>query len=103
MSNSSPALSTANLAFVESLYDRFLEDPNSVPEDFRRFFESEHPRSERVRIGPSFKPRSLFDSAGTPAPAAAPSGAHVNGGAPAVNGAVHVNGSGNGAGTNGRT
>ena len=33
MSNSSPAISTANLAFVEGLYGRYLEDPSSVPED----------------------------------------------------------------------
>jgi 2-oxoglutarate dehydrogenase E1 component len=68
MSNSLPVINTANLAFVESLYGQFLEDPNSVPEDFRRFFESEAPADAGVRIGPSFTPRSLFDAAG-PAPA----------------------------------
>src|SRR5690606_3730704 len=63
MSNSSPAISAANLAFVESLYGQFLEDPTSVPEDFRRYFESEHPAAAGVRIGPSFTARSLFSAA----------------------------------------
>ena len=114
MSNSSPAISTANLAFVESLYGRFLEDPNSVPEDFRRYFESEHPASAGVRIGPSFTARSLFDSVGsgagaasTPnasAPSAATNGSHArpaapkNGNGAAANGVSPANGSnGNGS------
>jgi 2-oxoglutarate dehydrogenase E1 component len=103
MSNSSPALSTANLAFVESLYGRFLEDPNSVPEDFRRYFETEHPAQQSVRIGPSFAARSLFDPGGsvsTPASAGARSeasaphnnGAHAHGSA-AHGSAAHANGS----------
>jgi 2-oxoglutarate dehydrogenase E1 component len=104
MSNSLPAISAANLAFVESLYGQFLEDPASVPEDFRRFFESEHPAAGGVRIGPSFTARSLFDTTGsTPAsPSAASNGSHaaragtsygangVNGSGPSTNG--HANG-----------
>jgi 2-oxoglutarate dehydrogenase E1 component len=98
MSNSSPAISTANLAFVESLYGRFLEDPNSVPEDFRRYFESEHPAAAGVRIGPSFTARSLFDVAG--APGANPAGANhggVNGGTGQGRPASARNGSANGS------
>src|SRR5690606_1917885 len=64
-STSLRVLSTANLAFVETLYGRYLEDPDSVREDFRRYFEAEHPRTANVRIGPSFSPRSLFDPAGS--------------------------------------
>ena len=60
MSNSSPAISTANLAFVESLYGRFLEDPNSVPGDPPVLLQSEHPADAGVRIGPSFTARSLL-------------------------------------------
>src|SRR5262245_704275 len=65
MSNSSPVLGTDNLAFVELLYSRYVEDPNSVPEDFRRYFESEHPGNGSVRLGPSFAARSLFDPTGS--------------------------------------
>src|SRR5262245_6551699 len=101
MSNSSTVINTANLAFVESLYGRFLEDPNSVPEDFRRYFESEHPASAGVRIGPSFSARSLFDALGPgPAPAA-PSAPAVNGSharpARPTNGSNGVNGHANGS------
>jgi 2-oxoglutarate dehydrogenase E1 component len=100
MSNSSLAISTANLAFVESLYGQYLEDPNSVPEDFRRYFESEHPAVAGVRIGPSFAARSLFDIGGEVGPNAGVSNG-PNGGSvrppslrPPVNGP-------NGGGTNG--
>jgi 2-oxoglutarate dehydrogenase E1 component len=79
MSNSSPALSTANLAFVESLYGRFLEDPNSVPEDFRRYFESEHPAEQSVRIGPSFSAQSLFNPGGATAASQQTLASHQNG------------------------
>ncbi|HKO93367.1 MAG TPA: 2-oxoglutarate dehydrogenase E1 component [Polyangiaceae bacterium] len=91
MSNTSPVLGTANLAFVESLYSRYLEDPNSVPEDFRRYFEAEHPASGNVRIGPSFAAHSLFDPTGSasihvsvprgPSPSNGANGASSNGGA----------------------
>ena len=107
MSNSSPVINAANLAFVESLYGRFLEDPTSVPEDFRRYFESEHPAAAGVRIGPSFSARSLFDSLGSvPAapPAAASNGSHARP-ARATNGTNgtngHVNGNGAAALSNG--
>jgi 2-oxoglutarate dehydrogenase E1 component len=110
MSNSSPAISTANLAFVESLYGRFLEDPNSVPEDFRRYFESEHPAAAGVRIGPSFTARSLFsDGGGFASGTAASSATNGNGShaasaksatARAGKGAGNVNGNG-GANGNG--
>jgi len=36
---SSAALSGANAAFIEDLYEAFLADPDSVPEDWRRRFE----------------------------------------------------------------
>jgi len=79
MSNSSPVLGTDNLAFVELLYSRFLEDPNSVPEDFRLYFENEHPATNgSVRLGPSFTAASLFDPTGsTSIHVAVPRGASV--------------------------
>src|SRR5215831_18577118 len=88
MSNSFPLLGTDNLAFVESLYSRFLEDPNSVPEDFRRFFENEHPAHGSVRIGPSFTAPSLFDPAGSSSihVAVQRNGVATNGGVAATNG-----------------
>jgi 2-oxoglutarate dehydrogenase E1 component len=105
MSNSSPAISTANLAFVESLYGRFLEDPNSVPEDFRRYFESEHPASAGMRIGPSFTARSLFDvTSGGHGPSGSSvtsSGIIANGGANGANARASNGHGGNGANGNG--
>lgn len=65
----------ANLSFVEDLYGEFLRDEASIPKEWRRYFE----RLEREngvpagwRRGPSFRPRSLFDHAGTPTPGAEP-------------------------------
>src|SRR5689334_19506812 len=117
MSNSSTVLGTDNLAFVELLYSRFLEDPNSVPEDFRRYFESEHPATNgSVRLGPSFAARSLFDPNGSasihvsvPRAPGAPNGAngvangvHANGVAARAKGASNGNGAhANGARDNG--
>lgn len=61
MSKSPPAIGVANLAFVESLYDSYLEDPNSVSAEFQELFASDSPTG--ARIGPSFAARSLFDPA----------------------------------------
>ena len=47
-----------NLAFVEGLYEDYARDPQSVPEDWRRYF-SEMGNGElrfpRLRFGPSFQ------------------------------------------------
>src|SRR3954468_23296174 len=116
MSNSSTVLGTDNLAFVELLYSRFLEDPNSVPEDFRLYFESEHPATNgSVRLGPSFTASSLFDPTGSssihvavPRGASVPNSPAANSPAahsPAANGsngaAAHANGVTARAATNG--
>lgn len=53
-----------NLAFVESLYIDYLRDPLSVSLDWRRYFEGfsqSEASSGRTRLGPSFRPSSLFD------------------------------------------
>jgi 2-oxoglutarate dehydrogenase E1 component len=60
----------ANLAFVEDLYLAFLADPASAPPAWRAYFEGvrrEDGAGDRVRRGPTFRPRTLF---GPTAPAA---------------------------------
>ena len=56
------APTVANLAFVESLYDRYLTDPGSVPEEWRAYFATtEEPN--RTSLGPRFQARSIFAAA----------------------------------------
>ena len=58
--------STANLPFIEDLFERYVRDPRSVPDDWRAYFDglaatdggAPHPR-------PSFSPRSIFHAAPT--------------------------------------
>jgi 2-oxoglutarate dehydrogenase E1 component len=52
-----------SLGFVEELYGAWLADPRSVPLDWQRFFQGE--RADGVtRVGPSFRPASLFNPPG---------------------------------------
>jgi 2-oxoglutarate dehydrogenase E1 component len=55
---------TANLEFVEGLYEDYLRDPASVPADWRERFaeiaEGEF-RFPKPRFGPSFRPSSIFN------------------------------------------
>src|ERR1041384_7204308 len=54
----------ANLAFVEGLYEDYLRDPASVPEDWRAYFTKlaqEEFRFPKPRFGPSFRPSSIFN------------------------------------------
>jgi 2-oxoglutarate dehydrogenase complex dehydrogenase (E1) component-like enzyme len=56
----------ANLSFVEDLYQAFLRDPAAVDARWREYFERlDGVKGARAgwRRGPSFRPRSLFDSA----------------------------------------
>ncbi len=54
-----------SLAFVEGLYAEFLRDPASVPPDWRRYFESlPDGAGPTLRLGPSFKPWSIFNPPG---------------------------------------
>ncbi|MCH2108010.1 MAG: 2-oxoglutarate dehydrogenase E1 component [Polyangiaceae bacterium] len=55
--------SIESLAFVEGLYSEYLNDPASVPDDWRRYFDQNG--DDSTQLGPSFSPRSVFD----PAPA----------------------------------
>jgi 2-oxoglutarate dehydrogenase E1 component len=63
----------SNLGFVESLYAQYCGDPASVPEEWRGYFESlgdgggnGRPAGAQMRLGPSFRPRSIFNPAGAP-------------------------------------
>jgi 2-oxoglutarate dehydrogenase E1 component len=63
MQNSQFPLLGMNLGFVEHMYVDFLNDPQSVPDDFRRWFESlEHDGGfeGHPKLGPGFKPPDLF-------------------------------------------
>jgi 2-oxoglutarate dehydrogenase E1 component len=70
MSEKDPLAGT-NLAYAEELYARFLADPDSVDEDWRRYFESSQrdangdgldaAAARRAADGPSFRPASIFN------------------------------------------
>ncbi len=52
---------TVNLEFAEELYASFLHDPESVPPDWRQYFESLPAFGSKTgEIGPSFRPASVF-------------------------------------------
>ena len=59
-----PLPSAANAAYVEGLYEDYLRNPGSVPEDWRRYFgdlAANELRFPKPRFGPSFRPSSLFN------------------------------------------
>lgn len=64
MSQSPPLPDSVNLPFVEQLYVEFLRDPRSLPPAWRAYFEP-LAGGDRFgagsRLGPSFRPRSLFN------------------------------------------
>ncbi len=64
MSTPQPFPSQLNAAFVEALYADFLNDPASVPVEWRRFLEqmalADRGRA-RPLARPSFRPRSIFN------------------------------------------
>lgn len=66
MPASEPDPNGMSLAFIEGLYEDFLNDPASVPEDWRAYFESVDGdvslRGKTLR--PSFRPSSLFNPPG---------------------------------------
>jgi 2-oxoglutarate dehydrogenase E1 component len=73
-----------SLAFVEALYEQFLNDPASVDAAWRKVFEPLVERGVPVKLGPTFRPRSIFS------PVVLPGGKEPNG---------HGNGHGNGSAT----
>ncbi|MEM7681211.1 MAG: 2-oxoglutarate dehydrogenase E1 component [Planctomycetota bacterium] len=54
-----PPIDAANLAYAEQMYARFLADPLSVDDHWRREFASWNGQGP-TRTGPTFQPRSLF-------------------------------------------
>src|SRR5690606_18323638 len=85
----SGSFNTVSLAFVEGLYSAYLQDPNSVPADWRSYFAQNG--GEADQVGPTFKPRSVFDPAPAKFQAPAPAAREVR----PAEGAVQVNGSAN--------
>ena len=56
---------STNLAYVESLYEKYLEDPASVDAQWRQEFErwtQDQANLAQVKVGPSFEPRSIFNA-----------------------------------------
>ena len=67
--NSEALPGAANLAFAEGLYEDYLHEPSSVPEDWRQYFAKvadEELRFPKPRFGPSFQPFSLFNPPAEP-------------------------------------
>ena len=56
-------LNSSSLEYVEEIYLRYLEEPSAVAEEWRDYF-ARHPLNgdaHTLALGPSFKPRSLFN------------------------------------------
>src|SRR5690625_7236327 len=70
MSQANPTLNSSSLAFVEEMYSAYLDDPSSVPpewrEDFMALANGDSPANgaHNFRSSPSFRPRSLFNPPG---------------------------------------
>ncbi|MBI2059186.1 MAG: 2-oxoglutarate dehydrogenase E1 component [Nitrospirae bacterium] len=67
MSETEREPSFLSLAFVEGLYADYLRDPSSVPLDWRRYFEEVgggNGTAIEPRLGPTFRPSSLFNPPG---------------------------------------
>src|SRR5262245_52103553 len=59
--------SSMSLPFVEAIYEQYLRDPNSVPADWKSYFQglSDGNGAGRPnRLAPTFEPRSIFNPAG---------------------------------------
>ncbi len=55
---------TANAAYVEGLYEDYLRNPASVPDDWQQYFGGiavNELRFPKPRFGPSFRPASIFN------------------------------------------
>ncbi len=58
-------LNSSSLEYVEQMYLQYVQAPDSVPDEWRAYFASSpNGATARGAMGPSFKPRSLFDSGG---------------------------------------
>jgi 2-oxoglutarate dehydrogenase E1 component len=62
MSESANKTGIQNLAYVEQFYADYRRDPNSVPAEWREYFSvSINGADTTAQLGPSFKPRSVFN------------------------------------------
>jgi 2-oxoglutarate dehydrogenase E1 component len=65
MASSEQRFHGESLPFVEALYARFREDPETVGEEWRRYFEALEDEGggngAAVALGPSFRPSSIFN------------------------------------------
>jgi 2-oxoglutarate dehydrogenase E1 component len=60
MADEETALAAANLPYAEELYLAWARDPASVSEEWRRVFRAAGNGSPAARIGPAFRPWSIF-------------------------------------------
>ncbi|QDU80935.1 2-oxoglutarate dehydrogenase E1 component [Polystyrenella longa] len=67
-----PDLDVQSLLFVEQLYEQYLANPGSVPEDWQNYFSVLQPQ-ENFQIGPRFNPRSIFNPTGAESSGVRPS------------------------------
>jgi len=72
-----------SLAFMEGLYEDFLEDPSSIPEDWAKYFQSMNgDLSSTTTLRPSFSTTSIFNPSGNGGVSTSkPVGANGNGSA----------------------
>ena len=62
MNESANKTGSQNLAYVERFYADYRRNPNSVPAEWREYFStSVNGADATVQLGPSFKPRSVFN------------------------------------------
>ena len=65
----SDEFNVANLSFVEALYERFLDDPSSVDDSWRAYFEANEPKRTE-RVSPAHRAQSIFRGMAPPTVAA---------------------------------
>ncbi|MDB6125964.1 MAG: 2-oxoglutarate dehydrogenase, subunit [Pedosphaera sp.] len=66
MNKNEPIPNSSNLAFIEGLYADYLRDPHSVSSEWQSYFKqlsNGEATAETMRLGPSFRARSLFNPA----------------------------------------
>ena len=67
MKTEGPEPNGMSLAFIEGLYEEYLRDPASVPDDWGVYFDSLNGgpiQAAAPQVGPSFSPPSIFDPPG---------------------------------------
>jgi len=60
MPDQAPVPNSTNLAYVEALYEQYLDDPDSLGPQWRRTFDDWRPDAP-LHVGPTFRARSLFN------------------------------------------